>query len=505
MRVMAQKILFVLLGILLWGEVYAQTDSTHLLIINGIDYASTLQYEKAIKCFDKLITLQPDNPRGYFLKSAAYFWIFSTDMHDESVGDTLKEWSFKAVEVAEKCLDKNENDIDALFYLGGAYGTVGRYYGLKKNYLQAYWYGQKGKNILEEVVEKDSTYYDAYLGLGIYHYLADVLPRFVKILSFVLGVEGNKDKGIQELNLAATKGVYTKTEALFFLGAIYTYREEEYEKAVEIFNKLLEKYPDNSGALIHLGRCYASMGKCELALQTFIKILNSGNTKDRIPITSLHYQLGDTQFKMNDFYMAIGSYTVAVESDTFKEGKKRWTYPWALYKLGMCYEIVGKRDRAEYYYNLINEDDNERAYKLAQEYLKEPMQEFDISIIRNRHYSDCGKHEIALEAFQSLLEQVNQDSKPNKSNKILEIKYYIGKIKHDLGKYEEAKPYLMEVVNDSNSDESFLYWGHYLLGNCYTNLGQFEKALEEYDSAGETDDFSLMIKINKAIQSIKDK
>ena len=64
----------------------------------------------------------------------------------------------------------------------------------------------RGKNYLEDVVEKDPTYYDAYLGLGIYHYLADILPKFVKILSFVLGVEGDRDKGIVELNIAAEKG-----------------------------------------------------------------------------------------------------------------------------------------------------------------------------------------------------------------------------------------------------------------------------------------------------------
>jgi len=142
----------------------------------------------------------------------------------------------------------------------------------------------------------DSTYYDAYLGLGIYHYLADVLPRFVKILSFLLGVDGDKDVGIRELSIAAEKGIYTKTEAMFFLAAIYTYREREYAKAIDIFNQLLNKYPNNPGALLSLGRCYSNMGECDLAISAYEKILQNKEHQSRLPRGSVHYQLGDVYF-----------------------------------------------------------------------------------------------------------------------------------------------------------------------------------------------------------------
>jgi tetratricopeptide (TPR) repeat protein len=491
--------------IILHFEVKAQTDSTHQLIINGIDFASTLQYEKAIEVFDKIINLQPENPRGYFLKSAAYFWIFSTDMHNEAVGDTLKEWSLRAVEVAENRLNVNENDIDALFFLGGAYGTLGRYYGATKSYIKAYWYGQKGKNYLEQVIENDSTYYDAYLGLGIYHYLADILPKFVKILSFILGLEGDKDQGIAELNLAAEKGIYTKTEALFFLGAIYTYREREYEKAVKIFNRLLQQYPNNCGALIHLGRCYSYMGKCEMALQTFFKILNSGDEKNRIPLTSLHYQMGDVYFRMNNFFSAIGSFTIAVESDTSSVGSRRWTFPWALYKLGLCYEIIGKHERAKYFYYKVNEEDSERAYNLTQKNLLEPLDEIDIAIIRNRNNGDCGKYNIALESFQNLREELISSQTIRTKQKLTEINFHIGKIKCDLGRHKESIKHFRQVLEENTTDEHLLYWTHYWLGNCYRKTGDIENALEQYDLASDTEDIDLLNRINKAVQNITDR
>lgn len=485
-------------------DVNAQPDSTHQLTLQGIDYASTLQYEKAIDVFDKIISLEPNDPKGYFLKSAAYFWVFSTDMHNESVGDTLKEWSFKAVEVAEARLDENEDDIDARFFLGGAYGTLGRYYGITKSFLKAYWYGQKGKNYLEEVIESDSTYYDAYLGLGIYHYLADVLPKFVKILSFLFGVDGDRDKGIYELNLAAEKGVYTKTEAMFFLSAIYTYREKEYEKAVEILTKLLNKYPNNGGALIHLGRCYSYMGKCDLALKTFQQILDQGEENIRLPITSLHYQMGDVYFKLNDFNSAIKSYTISIESDSSTHGNRRWTYPWALYKLGYCYEIIGNREKAEFYYNIVDEDDNERAFRIVNERLDEPLNEIDTTIIRNRNLSDCQNHKLALENFHKIQDSLETEKYKDLNKEYLEVQFEIGKINFELKKYPEAIAYLNEVVNNEDiEDDRLLAWAYYYLGNCYRDTGDIEKALEAYDEASDTEDMGLLSRINKAVQDIE--
>ena len=84
-------------------------------------------------------------------------------------------------------LDKNEDDIDALYYTGSAYLYNGRWYGETGSWLKAFWYGRKGANYLEKVIKKAPDYYDAYYGLGMYHYYADVLPKFIKASFFFIG------------------------------------------------------------------------------------------------------------------------------------------------------------------------------------------------------------------------------------------------------------------------------------------------------------------------------
>ena len=474
------------------GTLSANPDSLHTLALRGIDLASSLQFKQAVQVFDHMIALSPENPQPYFLKSATYFWMFSSDMHNEKLGDEFKAHSSKAVEVAEARLDKNENDIDALFYLGGAYGSLGRYYGLTKSYLNAYWYGKKGVNILEEVIEKDSTYYDAYLGLGIYHYLADVLPRFVKILSFVLGIDGNRALGIKEINIAASNGIYTRSEALFFLGAIYTYREHEYDTAIGIWQKLLLKYPGNPGVLIHLGATYSRMGQCDEALKTYKLVLGALETEMLTPISSIHYQLGQIYFKTSQFEKAIQSFLKSIETDTLYSGNRRWTFSMSQYWLGRAYEISGDLENARKYYNAIDEADGVRTYERAQERLENPMSTVDKDLTIARNYVDCREYKQAIKMFTRILE-IN---KTLSREKIGEIKYYQGEVLFYQGNYNNAVQHFDDLQkNESAPGDWYWYWCFYYRGMAYKKMGMIEQAKQEFDTAEDTDDEHLLERI----------
>ena len=491
------RFLFIYFLLILFCSSLRAQDSTALaLALKGIDLGTNLHYEESYEVFQKLIELEPDNPRGYFLRSAIYFWMFSEDIKNEEVGDKFRDLSFEAVEIGEAKLEENENDIDAMFFLGGAYGSLGRYYAMTESYLNAYWYGKKGKNYLEDVVETDSTYYDAYLGLGIYHYLADILPRFVKILSFILGIEGDKEQGIRELQLAAEKGTYTKTEAMFFLGAIYTYREREYEKAIEIFNELLKKYPQNPGALLSLGRCYSNMGKCSEAVEAYNKILMNKGSQSRLPRGSIYYQLGEVYFKMNDFSRAKNNYLLAIASDTAEVGKKRWITPWSHYKVSICYEILGEVESAKYHLRQINEEDNERASENAQERLDDLMKDIDISLTKAENLKRCNNFDLALENYKDIAEQYAQDPNPYIRERLAEVDFRIAEIYFEQKNYDKAITLFEQIIAINNEkDEWIVYWSYFYLGNCYKILENYNSAREAYDAAEDTDDDWLLIRI----------
>jgi tetratricopeptide (TPR) repeat protein len=342
----------------------------------------------------------------------------------------------------------------------------------------------------------DSTYYDAYLGLGIYHYLADILPRFVKILSFIFGMEGDKEQGIREIQLAAEKGTYTKTEAMFFLGAIYTYREREYEKAITIFNDLLKKYPQNPGALLSIGRCYSNMGQCGNALAAFNKILDNKESQSRLPRGSIYYQVGEVYFKMNDFSRAKNNYLLAIASDTAEVGKKRWITPRSQLKVSTCYEILGEVESAKYHLRQINEEDNERAYEDAQERLDSRLKEIDISLIKARNLKNCNQFDLAIKNYEDIENRYNQQSDPEIQQEISQIDFRKAEIYFEQKNYEKAIIQFEQIItNNEDRDEWILYWSYFYLGNCYKILEDYDSAREAYDAAEDTDDDWLLVKI----------
>ncbi len=472
---------------------WSQDSTVHYMALEGIDLATNLYYEEAVEVFEQIIRLEPENPRGYFLRSAAYFWMFSEDIKNERIGDKFRDHSFQAVEIAEDRLDEDNEDLDAMFYLGGAYGSLGRYYAMSKSFLKAYWYGKKGVLYLEKVVALDSTYYDAYLGLGIYHYLADVLPRFVKILSFILGVEGDKEQGINELYLTATKGVYTKTEAMFFLGAIYTYREKEYEKAIVIFNELLQKYPGNPGVLFSLGRCYSRMGECDKAVIAFKNILKNEKSQSLLPRGSIYYQLGEVYYNLNNFELAKDYYLQAIAGDTAEVGKKRWITPWSQYKVAHCYEILNDMQKAKYHLRQINEEDSERAYDLAQERMDKRMHDIDILLLKAKNFEECHDFDQTLTLLDSIAGKYANVTEEYVVKNLREVDYRRGVVFYKQEKYQQAIEQFNEIISINEDDEDWLvYWSYYYVGNAYSALGEFEKAREAYDIAEDTDDDRLL-------------
>ena len=276
---MKKFLLFIFIGFYS-TNIYSQVNTITDLGSKGMELVYNMQYNEAKNIFDEIIKIEPQSGYGYFLKSICYFWLFTDNKQNEKIKNEYESISFKAIDITEEMLEKNEDNIDAMFYLGGIYGNLGRYYALDGSWIKAYWYGKKGKNFLEDVIEKDKNYYDAYVGLGIYHYYADELPKLFKILSFILGIEGDRELGLNELRLAITNSKNTRTEAMIFLGSIYINFEKDFEKALPLFKEIYDKYPGNTDAGLSLGKCYWETGNYDLAKRQYQVLINKfGNDK----------------------------------------------------------------------------------------------------------------------------------------------------------------------------------------------------------------------------------
>jgi tetratricopeptide (TPR) repeat protein len=265
------------------------------LIISGLERAYVEQFDSAQIFFDEVIDSHPQNPAGYFFKAA----LLQFRMMDESQFSDEEEYLAllrKTIRISEAIL-ANEDNLWAEYYLGSSYTYRAVYEGMKNDYFETFKYGVKGGKILQDIIKKDSTFYDAYLGAGSYEYFWARAARYLPILK--LG-GGDVDEAIRKLHVAADKAVYSNRTAqnslVFMLGeeknyslahaindqllALYPgsrtflwskadleFKQEIYRAAIETYGELLDRYEtENETNYSNIAQCKLFIGKCYVKL-----------------------------------------------------------------------------------------------------------------------------------------------------------------------------------------------------------------------------------------------
>jgi tetratricopeptide (TPR) repeat protein len=346
----------------------------------GIDYIYNIEFEKADKEFAEVIHLVPDHPAGYFFQAMTEWWRILANFDDESRDRSFIVMLDKVVEMCDKRLDKNENDVTALFFKGGAVGFEGRLRANRGAWLLAANDGLVALPVVRKAYKLEPTNYDVMLGMGMYNYYADVVPSqypVVKpVMMFLPG--GDKKKGLEQLELAATKARYAKVEAMYFLLQTYFTYEKQYVRAVELARELHSKYPKNP--LFHrmYGRCYVSLGYWAEAFQIFNEVeeryRNHQVGYDDYDAREAYYYIGRHYFLAGRFEDALKNlYRCDEISRKVDKNGSSGFMSMANLTIGMIYDLQKKRGSAlAQYQKVLNMKEYENTYKEARRFMEKP-------------------------------------------------------------------------------------------------------------------------------------
>ena len=106
--------------------------------------------------------------------------------------------------------------------------------------------GKKIKDALERALELDPQLNDAYFGIGLYHYYADVAPTAAKILRWLLLLPGgDRVQGLREMLRARERGELLTGEADYQLHLLYLWYEQKPAEALALLERLDARYPSN--------------------------------------------------------------------------------------------------------------------------------------------------------------------------------------------------------------------------------------------------------------------
>jgi tetratricopeptide (TPR) repeat protein len=180
------------------------------------------------------------------LNAVAIWWQIQLDPRDRTNDTRFLAEVDSAIDVATAWTLREPNRAEAWFYLGGAYAAKAQWRALRGERLAAARDGKRIKESLEQAVALDPAMADAYFGLGLYHYYADVAPTVLKMLRWLLLLPGgDREAGLEEMLRARHSGQLVRSEADYQLHVVYLWYEKEPHRAVEFLDELTARHPHN--------------------------------------------------------------------------------------------------------------------------------------------------------------------------------------------------------------------------------------------------------------------
>jgi tetratricopeptide (TPR) repeat protein len=346
----------------------------------GINELYNYEFDKADSNFLEIIKQSPEHPVGYFFQAMVQWERIISKFDDESQDDKLYNLLDKVVDVCEKRLDDNPEDVAAMFFKGGAVGFRGRLRANRGKWLGAVNDGMVALPLVRKAFELEPNNYDVLLGIGIYNYYAAVIPDKYPLVkpAMIFFPSGDRNKGLEQLRQASLHAKYAQVEATYFLMQNYFAYEKDYPKALDLARNLHKKYPNNSMFFRYLGRCLVSTGFLGEANDVFKDIINRYMQQqigyDTYDAREAYYYIGKFEFMAGRYETALKNFYACDEiSRKLDKDESSGFMSLANLIVGMIYDEQGKRQYAiEQYKKVLAMKEYENSYQDAKKYLQQP-------------------------------------------------------------------------------------------------------------------------------------
>lgn len=453
----------------------------------GLDYAYNFDFQNAERSYNRAIAIEPLYPGPYLGKTSITFWKLLLDRSDSTYNQLLSQ-ADDVIDHAEKYMDKYGKNADVLTCLGTVYGYRAFAHGRMKSYFKAAWDGKKSYDDFEEALALDRQWYDAYSGLGIYHYFASFMPKALQWIVGILGVRGDNERGMMELGWAMQRGVYHRVEAKFYLAELLPWHSDNFDSSEVILRDLSKAYPKNTLFTFTMAiwalRKNDATGARDL-LQKIEPSVTAGLPGLR---PFIEYKLGECNYRLLNFQRAEENYRKFLGmygDDTYLAT--------ANYRLGICLELQGKRTLAMPFYRTAAKasrifGDDAYASRKAEALVSHELSDPDSALIRAQGLLRSGRGDKALGVFSAVTQMPGANS-----SIIAEATYGMGEALAERHAYREALEDFHAVAGMKlNPVDAWLEpWSHYQGGMCLVRLNEKAMAKKEFEKTLEFGDYDF--------------
>ena len=357
----------------------------------AFDHFYNMDYDRAVHEFDLVLQKHPDDPfavnhylsavlfRELYRMGALNTGEYTSDSFiraahrpaDPKVKQEVKDLIQRALQLEEQSLSANPKDVGALYARGVTRAQFATYTAMVEHaWFSALRNAEGARRDHEQVLELAPEDAPAKLIVGAHNYVMGSLPLALRAGVTMVGMGGNKEKGLQYLEECAQGTGETSTDAKILL-VLFLRREHRYQEALPIARGLIQTYPHDVLMALEEGNLYWAEGHDQEAAPVYRRVWRAGHEGF---YDGLHYEiaalsLGDLLRSQKDYAGAVAAYEQVNEvPQPDPEISQK-----ANLAAGQMYDLLEKRDLAmKKYHAVVATDATTRFAESANQYLKDP-------------------------------------------------------------------------------------------------------------------------------------
>ena len=305
---------------------------------SAINKMYNYQFEEAEKEFRWLSSEYKNHPLPVFLLGLSSWWKIDAQSSKSYIGESQKENVLdknflnlmdESINLSKRIYNQG-NKVDGAFFLAASYGFKGRLLSERRKWSAAAFAGRNAIKYLKEIRKDDLMIPEISFGNGLFNYYSVWISERYPLLKPIIKLfpEGNKNKGVEQLNIASNNSFYTRTEAQYFLMRIYS-GEGKLTKALQLSKYLKDTYPENSIFHKYFTQLLYRNSRLNECLKESNNIIINydkrkfGYNEDEARIA--HFFLGEIYHSNLNFDKAIFNYKKSIEFSE-KIGKQKMGY-----------------------------------------------------------------------------------------------------------------------------------------------------------------------------------
>ncbi len=362
----------------------------------GFEQIYNLDYQDAFRTFSDLRSLNPRHPAPP-LYLASVVWLqelfdrneldldnfiapgYFTQPSARKMSPQDRKAFFDYMADCERLctalLKKDPKNPEARYFLGSMYGVLGAFaITIDRSYSDAFSKGKKAYKYHSEIIEQRPDFYDAYMSVGLYEYVVDNLPWYIKWIAVIVGYRGSQERGFQYLTRAAEKGIYAADDARVLQMVLYV-REKRFADALANVQKLHAKYPKNFILHLNQAQILEKIGRKDQAAAAYREVLGLAEMKkanyQKIPLSSFRVTAARRLLRLEDFASALASFQRAIEDPATPQKERNLAHLGA----GQALDRLGRRDEAvRQYQAVLKLPDLDDSHSQAREFMSHPYE-----------------------------------------------------------------------------------------------------------------------------------